>query len=165
MVSSLLSAQSASVCHRAEHITEALYKSVHVSLCLRHNDTLYIYCAREFLQRNLFNSLTCEWVQRSRGTEGLQQRPVQTLTTYMGTQIKKSSYLCCCFGANVSDPNKKGEETCGVWTVATLVVELKRYWLFSLLTHHFGPDWNISALNKAHWLRWTSGSISCTISK
>lgn len=55
-------------------ITEALYKSIHVSLRRRHNATLYIYRAREFLQYNLFNSRTCEGVQRRRGTAGFKKK-------------------------------------------------------------------------------------------
>lgn len=72
MVSSLL---YAFICHWVEYITLAPDKSIHVSLSLLHNDTLYIFPAREFLQDNSFNSWTCEQMQRRRRTVGSRQRP------------------------------------------------------------------------------------------
>ena len=92
MASSLLAARSASVCHRAEYISQRLYINPSVSHCAANdNDTLYIDPGREFLQRNLFNSRTCEGVQRS---EGFKKRPCrQRPHTWRRKKKKKSSYL------------------------------------------------------------------------
>ncbi len=91
------------------YITEALYKSIHVSLCLRYNDTLYISCAREFLQYNLFNSRTCEGVQRSRRTAGLKKEHADRDHIHGETNKKQLFILWWwCFVANVSDHMESG---------------------------------------------------------
>lgn len=88
------------------YITEALYKSIHVSLCLHYNDTLYIYWAREFLSYNLFNSRTCEGVQRSRRTVGLKKEHADRDHIH-GDTNKKQLFVLWWWGsgANVSDPD------------------------------------------------------------
>lgn len=89
------------------YITEALYKSIHVSLCRRHNGTLYIYWTREFLQYNLFNSRTCEGVQRRRGIVGLNKEHSDRDHIHGDTHKKQLFALWWwCFVANVFDQNE-----------------------------------------------------------
>lgn len=90
------------------YITEALYKSIRVSLC-RQLQWHSLYRPRhgippvQFIQFPDLRGSEEEW--------GVYKKTVQTETTYMEAQIKKCQkkqlfVLWWCFDADVSDPNK-----------------------------------------------------------
>lgn len=138
------------------YITEALYKSIHVSLCRRHNGTLYIYWTREFLQYNLFNSRTCEGVQRRRGTVGLKKEHSDRDHIHGDTHKKQLFALWWwCFVANVFDQNEIESyhtESCTPKVITdvsvTLVLEFEGRRCCQSV-HYFGP-----VKNMATHIRW-----------
>lgn len=73
MASSQQSAQSTSVRHRAEYISQRLYKNPSMSHCADATMPLFISTEAGDSFSNLFNSQTCEGVQRGRGTVGLKK--------------------------------------------------------------------------------------------
>lgn len=74
MASSQQSAQSTSVRHRAEYISQRLYKNPSMSHCADATMPLFISTEAGDSSSNLFNSQTCEGVQRGRGTVGINKR-------------------------------------------------------------------------------------------
>lgn len=89
MASSQQSAQSTSVRHRAEYISQRLYKNPSMSHCADATMPLFISTEAGDSSNNVFNSLTCEGVQRGRGTVGLKKN-IQTGATYMEAHTKSS---------------------------------------------------------------------------